>query len=197
MSQQLYVRDAEYGLTIPILLGDAGEVTITAGDDPLVTIDIVHDQIHEGNVYLATYIDDSVVADAVVDISIVTGADDGEENHAFFRAAAGGDAMAYLYENVTCSGGATAALVNRNRICGKTLGTQVLVYSGVSCSISGAVLLKQKLLPGGTAFSMGAETEETNGWVLQCNTTYLYRVHNITAAAEPMAVGVTIVHKAF
>jgi len=206
MSQQLYVRDAEYGVTVPVLLDDDGavaavvkidgEVTITTGnDDGLVTIDTIHNQVHEGNVYLATLLDDNVLAAGELDISIVV-ASGAVGNHLFLRASSGGDASAHLYEGVTTSGGFNMDLVNRDRASLNTPMGDVLIWDNATVSISGATLLKETLIPGGSfaALSTGGAIAEANGWILRHNTNYLYRVTNLTGAAEPVAVGLTIVH---
>lgn len=204
MSQELYVRDAEFGLTVPVALSDDGElivevasgnVNIDPGNEPIVVIQHLENEACDGNLYLCTDADNAIAADAVLDLSVTTGSGITHQARVFFRAAVGGDARTYLYEGVTCSGGVVCTMINRNRRSSNTIDTDVRVSP--TCSLSGATLLKTSLIPGGSlaALSAGAVTAEAAGWVLKPLTTYLYRVHNITAAAEPFAVGVSITHE--
>lgn len=193
MSQQVYIRDAEYGLTVPVLLSDDGEliVEVAPGNEPIVVMQHLEDGVLNGDIYLCTDADNAVAADSVLDLSVTTGSGVTHRAYVYFRAAAGGDARTYLYEEVTCNGGVACTLVNRNRRSSNTIGLDV--RSSPTCNVAGAILLKTTLMPGGVrAWSIGSATAEAAGWLLKPLTTYLYRVENISTSTMPVAIGLSV-----
>jgi hypothetical protein len=201
MSNEVYIRDAEYGITIPVSLSENGEliVEIASGNmaieptigEPIVVLQNLENESRAGELYLATCANNTLAKDAVFDVSITTGPGIAHRAHVYFRAAAGGDARTYLYEEVTCNGGVACTLVNRNRRSSNTIGLDV--RSSPTCSVAGAILLKTTLMPGGVrAWSIGSATAEAAGWLLKPLTTYLYRVENISTSTMPVAIGLSV-----
>jgi len=208
MSQQLYIRDAEFGVTIPILLNDdnevmvevsggeiTGEVTVEPGTKPIVTEAFNHELVHDGLAYLGGYVNETlgIGAETTLGIDVVSGC---VSLHALLRNASGGDAHLWLYEAVTLSGGTPLTMNNRNRVSTNTL-THALVYENPTITVSGTAIA-QAIIPGGNfaGLSMGGSMSEEIGWVLRDNTQYAVRLLNLSVGVEPISMGVLILDEA-
>lgn len=185
MSRTLEVRDNETGLSVPVKLGESYSVSVE---------DLAKVYVEDGKTYLGGFINLAVATTATEPLGIAINTTV-LSLHAFTRAAAGGDAVVSLYEDVTYSGGTPITLVNRNRISPVVLHPVVLTRTP-AITTSGT-LLAQSLIVGGRTpvFSVGGASSDEYGWFLKPNTKYVLTVNNTAAGAEPVYVGVVILNK--
>lgn len=98
-----------------------------------------------------------------------------------------GDAMGYLYENATVSGGTSLTPVNVNRTSTNTSNSAVLLNPTVS---STGTLLGQYLLVGGTKKKATGGDISSAAFVLKPLTTYLLRMTNVSGSAQAAQIDV-------
>jgi hypothetical protein len=183
MSNELYIRDAETGLTVLVSLGE---------NHTLVTEDFSHALIHDGKSYLGGFVNNNLGASASATLG-VTVLHTVASLHAYFRTAVGGDTELWLYENATYSGGAGVTMFNRNRISTETL-TCATVVSNPTITVAGAIIA-HSIIPGGSKgnFSLGGSMSEQNGWTLKPSTQYIIKLTNLSSGSgEPVAMGLVI-----
>lgn len=152
----------------------------------LVMILSQHHEVHEGEMYEASYKspDGSPIADdATIVLHFLTGA---KENHFTFIAAAGGDCEVLLYEApaLTANGG-RVDVHNMHRDSLRASVTTVWQGS----TFTGGVLLTDFLLPGGTGGnSAGGTSRQGLERDLQPNTIYMLVVQNRAGTAQPLSL---------
>ena len=165
---------------------------ITDGTDNLIitdgaalTIDFAHNEIHEGNSYIANYLFPNVGNNSYADLHIIAGSTKAPHIQMFVV----GDGKSYisLYRGATYSNSGTAlAVYNRNGESSNT--TQSQFYYSPTISNSGT-LVYQTLLPGGKgSAAVGGETSSKSEAILKYSTDYLLRVQNVSGGAEDIAI---------
>jgi hypothetical protein len=153
----------------------------------LVVIPTVHHEIHEGEMFEASYKspDASPIADnASIVMHFLTGA---KENHFTFTIAAGGDCEVLLYEAPTLvANGPRLDVHNLHRDSEEVSVTSVWQGS----TFTGGVLLPNFLLPGGTgpSQSAGGSTRQDVERILIPNTIYMLVGMNRAGSAQPMSI---------
>lgn len=175
----------------PFVLADPdgtgfAEVDGVAG--ALVTVCMVHRQIHRGLLFEAGYRDLTVADDASASVLIQAAA--GQTAHMQFTITAGGDAEVDLYEGPTFSSAGTAvSATNRNR--GSSNTAQATITHTPTVSDNGT-LLGGGLLVGGTGFiTVGSSSSCFHEWILAGGEDYLLVVTNRSGSTQP--VGASIV----
>lgn len=141
------------------------------------TIDFVHDRVHQGRMFMATYKtpDGSPLSDnAAITFLIAVGA---REIHTNFSGACGGEGEIALYEGANTSGGTNLQFAGMNRVTGFFVpSTSILLDPSVSAY---GVLLYNMMFPGGTGGQrVGGQQRENTEWLLRPNTDYLLQMIN-------------------
>lgn len=90
----------------------------------------------------------------------------------------GGDAIGYLYEGATVTGGIAVTALNMNRNSTNVSASAALIQPTVTST--GTMLMKQLLLGGGGKKAGGDDISSLNA-ILKPLTTYLFRITNINA----------------
>lgn len=163
----------------PSYVDKDGVQFLTSSDRPFPTVDVNHLRLHEGRAYYTYKIDTALAVGGNLDIALAFPA--GITPHAVFNYQCGGDAMFYVYESPTTSGGTAQTIHRRNRNL-NTTSTGVAVYNPTVTStgteIFGEIITSGQ---GGTGAGGGGYTYE---YVLAPLTTYLFRLTNINAQAH-------------
>lgn len=152
----------------------------------LKTITLPHDRVHAGRFYSTQYLALSVSNDAYIDILLKT---DRHGVHTVFEAAAGGDAIAELYEETEVSSdGTQIGIVNHNRKLAASHPTLIEAYHSPTVTNVG-VKLSEKMTPGGTGGSAIGATGHSEGragteWILKPDVNYLLRLTNKAGNAQ-------------
>lgn len=157
--------------------GNTARVDSTTG--AVTMIGSVHKRIHDGGLFAADVVNESVAAAAAIAILVRTNAN---VPHVRVIASIGGDARLTLSEApVTTADGSAVAIQDRNRTSG--LSTTVEIFSGPTVTNAGTNLLDtiQATGAGGGLFPF----EE---FVLKEDTDYLLTLKNISPAAQPGSV---------
>lgn len=144
--------------------------------DGLVELDTVHERIHAGHLFTASFYAAGVLNAANADMLVRPV----EETHLRFDATSAGDAELLLYENPTISANGTAlTLANRNR-ASKNVATTT-AYSGPTVSAVGTKLF-DTLVPAWTHSQIFEE------WVLKAGNIYLVRFTNKSGATQDLGL---------
>lgn len=186
-------RDAgsDYNLRLVDKTTYHAPATVVMFDDVLVddqtnalkTIDTVHHEVHEGEMWHASYTNSNVANGANLDFVMVTGAT--KECHAAFEVFAGGQVTVYLYEAPTLSNngtGVTAYNMKRSHVgsaTATTTHTPTVTQTGTTALVNG------RILPGGTSATtrIGGGIRTGVEWILAANTKYLLRCTNSSGGA--------------
>ena len=150
-----------------------------------VTLDTVHDHIHEGEMFSSGFFDPVVGAGATVNVLVQTGA---IRPHMQIAGQAGQAVRAELYEDTTVSAdGAAVGSVNRNRNSAKTPG---LVLTSAPTITGVGTPLFAGFIPGGTGpQSEGGSLATFAEYLLKPNSIYLVRlVNNLAAGTTPAQI---------
>jgi hypothetical protein len=154
----------------------------------LVTIDAVHAEIHEGELFSVSYKapDASPIADNGTIIFVInTGA---LFAHFIGSGACGGDAQLELVEDAVVTGGAAMTERNHKRTEGDGGNTVNVVRDPGAIPMPGDVL-EDLLLPGGTGGnSIGVDGGQRVEWILTPNSVYLLRLTNRAGNAQPASL---------
>lgn len=144
----------------------------------LLTIDIAHHEVHEGEYYRAGY-SASVNNSASVDVLLQTAA---KYCHVVLEANVAGAAQAYFYEAPTVSAAGTAmAEVNLNRPKSATeTATMVVTHTPTVPSVGTTPIVNGRYLPGGTGGNRPGTQARAGEIILKLNTYYLFRITNIS-----------------
>jgi hypothetical protein len=154
----------------------------------LVTMPIVHQRIHLGQVFTFSHVFSSVADDANADILIKVPA--GIECHAICDVVGGGNFEILIYEGTTVSGDGTAVTVhNRNRSSAAMPDTDTFYTPTISAT---GTLLYSGFNPGGTKSSaVGGDFRFDNEIIFKASTNYLIRMTNRAGAAKTLAFSMT------
>lgn len=168
------------------LVGNPTVIQGTAGTDPWLTVDIVHQRVHEGRYFSGGYYNAAVADTNTIQLLVQTTA---EVTHAVFNATSSGDAYIQLFEGATVSAAGTAVTMsNHNRQSTKVFGgtvTHTPTVTGTGTQVNGT-----SLMPGGTkSAGSGGEFDGFGAeFVLAASTIYLFRVTNVAGGNAKMDV---------
>lgn len=156
------------------------------GANALVVIDTVHDRIHRGQMFSASFVNAALGSAGTLEVLLVVTGD----AHLRLKGSSGGDGRLQIYEGTTVSAnGAALSLPNRNR--GSALSTTLAAYSGPTITADGT-LLYDTIIPGGSGnFSGGGSGGFLEEFDLVAGN-YLIRLTNIAASAEPCSINVDV-----
>lgn len=162
------------------------QVANAIGGKPLVvSIDFIHQKVHEGRFFSGGHYVASVSNNGTLDILFQTDAT--HTFHGVAEATCGGNALMQMYEGVTFSAAGTAmTLTNHNRNSSKVIPSGVThtpTITGLGTQLNGT-----KLIPGGSGgTSSGGTGDFAREFVLKPSTNYLLRITNISGIAQPMS----------
>ena len=150
----------------------------------LRTIDLMHEKIHKGEVYIFNHYDTSVANSANLDILFKTGAS--ASSHIMGKITSTGDAEIRIYEAPTI--GADGTVVNprnKNRYFGET--ETFSVFHTPTVTPLGTELINDFLAGGSGGLKIGSSTEGRDEWVFKNNVNYLLRVTNVSGQAAKIS----------
>jgi len=168
------------------LVNSSGETSFSG--EALVTIDYVHNEVHEGNTYqVTTYTGTVANGDSWSLLISLTGAS--KNAHMTFEYAAGGDAEIRFYENVTGSSyGTKMTSHNMDHVSSKV--ATVEIFRNPTLTVLGEAVFNV-LSPGGTGGSSGGGTFRLGTeHILAAGKRYYLQAINRAGSAKPMSVGV-------
>ncbi len=163
-------------------------LTTDAITNTLVTISLIHNEVHEGEMFESSYIWDSVADDSSGTITMFTGANDA---HMVFAAASGGDAYMYFQAGISViSSGTALTAYNMKRDAATTATTEV--YRD-AVGIQPAMVLSEVYSPGGTGTgpqgtAVGGTLRGNTEWILKANAAYTFVVVNKAGSAKPASI---------
>lgn len=148
--------------------------------------DIIHERIHNGEMFSASRYVASVSDDASLDLLFQCS--DDWSSHIVYVVRAGGDAEVLLYEGPTFSNAGTEVdAINRRRV--NPIASVHTVTHSPTVSDTG-LLLEQQFVPGGSggffSFTPGSEGSLFKEFVFAPGEDYLLRVFNRSGSATPI-----------
>ena len=155
---------------------------VTGSERPLITVDVNHHRLHEGNAYFLY--ENRKNGTPLLDndsIDFVIASASGVPMHMTIGAICGGDAELYLYEGATATGGTSKTAVKRNRTSSKTSSTAALLDPTVSAT---GTEVFAELLPGGVKKKAGGGEGGSLEYILSPLTNYLVRLTNVSGASQ-------------
>lgn len=151
-------------------------------------IDVVHHEVHEGEMSHAAYTNASVANGANVDFQLTTGL---KEAHTTWEVFAGGQVTVSLYEAPTTSGGTAVTAYNMKRESTNTP-LSTVVHTPTVTATGSVALVNGRILPGGTSpqTRVGGGIRSGAEWILKPSTKYMMRVNNTSGST--IAVNVVL-----
>ena len=154
-----------------------------------ITIDTIHQKVHEGRLFSGGYYNASVNNGATLDILFQTDAT--YIFHGIANVSVGGDATMQMFEGVTFSAAGTPiTMSNHNRTSAKVLGGGAYhtpAITGTGNQMNGTIYI-----PGGSGGnSSGGKGGFEQEYVLAASTNYLLRITNVSGVAAKMGAIIT------
>lgn len=159
-----------------------GDIVLSGSSEPLPIEDVGELRLREGKIYAIGVVYDfatPLAAAASIDIGIAWPA--GVTPTISFAGLCTGDAMGYLYEGASLSGGTPATPVSLNR--NSTTASQAAVTIGPTVASTGTMILKQILI-GGSGKKAGGGDVGSSNLILKPLTSYLVRLTNANGTAH-------------
>ena len=166
----------------PTFVADNGSQSLIGVNDPLPQIEYTSQKLRDGKVYAIGVVkdfDDPLADDASIDIGIAWSA--GVTPTVSFFGLCAGDAVGFLYESASLSGGTAATAVKLNR--NSTIASQSAITVGPTVSNVGTLVLQQILI-GGTGKKAGGGEVGSSNLILKPLTSYLIRLTNVNGTAH-------------
>lgn len=152
----------------------------------LLTIDTIHHEVHEGEMFHAEYTNTNVANNGSVDLLLTVGV---KEAHFVFALNAGGQCLAYVYEAPTSTGGTAVAAYNMHRSIA-TAPLTTVTYAPTVTATGSTAIVDGRLLAGGNSVQtrIGGGVRTNTEWILKPSTKYLLRVTNTSGGAVAVNV---------
>lgn len=154
-----------------------------------VMIDVVHHEVHEGEMFHASHTNVALGNGDAVDLLFSVGS--AVDAHAVFEVFAGGQVTVSLYESPTVGATGTAlAEYNMARPITRTASSEV--YHTPTISDTGSVaLVNNRVLPGGNSpqTRVGGGIRSGAEWILAPGVDYLLRVRNTSGGTIAVNIG--------
>ena len=173
-------------LVTPTYMADNGDQIIGSAEDPIPQISYGVQKLRDGKVYGVGVVYDfaAPLADgASIDIGIAWSA--GVTPVVSFSGLCAGDAVGFLYESATLSGGTAATAVKLNR--NSAIASQSAITIGPTVTNVGTLVLKQILI-GGSGKKAGGGDIGSSNLILKPLTSYLVRLTNVNGTAHAAEV---------
>jgi hypothetical protein len=166
-------------LVTPTYMAANGDQTVAGVDNPLPQIDYGEQKLKDGKVYgigVVRDFDDPLPDGDSIDIGIAWNA--GITPTISFFGLCQGDAIGYLYEGATMTGGTAATAVKLNR--NSAIASQSAITIGPTVTNVGTLVLKQILIGGSGKRAGGGDIGSSN-LILKPLTSYLVRLTNVNS----------------
>jgi hypothetical protein len=173
-------------LVTPTYMAANGNQVVGSVDNPLPQIDYGEQKLKDGKVYAIGVVydfDAPLADDASIDIGIAW--DAGVTPVVSFSGLCQGDALGFLYEGATMTGGTAATAVKLNR--NSAIASQSAITIGPTVTNVGTLVLKQILI-GGTGKKAGGGDVGSSNLILKPLTSYLIRLTNVNGTAHAAEV---------
>jgi hypothetical protein len=173
-------------LVTPTFMAANGNQVVGSVDDPLPQIDYGEQKLKDGKVYAIGVVydfDAPLADDASIDIGIAWNA--GVTPVVSFSGLCQGDALGFLYEGATMTGGTAATAVKLNR--NSAIASQSAITIGPTVTNVGTLVLKQILI-GGSGKKAGGGDVGSSNLILKPLTSYLIRLTNVNGTAHAAEV---------
>lgn len=147
----------------------------------VVTIDTIHHEVHEGEMFHAEHVATTVANNASLDLLINPGAVD---QHLALSVTAGGACRVYVYENPTASGGTAVPVYNMLRSSANpTLAT--VAHTPTVTATGSTAIVPGRYVPGGASAQtrVGGTIRTGTEWIYKASTPYLVRITNVSGQA--------------
>lgn len=149
-----------------------------------ITADTVHEHIHDGDHYNASYLVAAVANNGNADIRFTTGA---KSCHMNAVMTASGKSQFFIYEAPTVSVGTAITIYNNKRSSTNT--PTAAVKHTPTVTAAGTTLLINGLINGGTGgVSQGGSGGNRNEIVFKPSTEYLIRLTNTAGTAQDLNI---------
>jgi hypothetical protein len=159
-----------------------GNQVVVGSENPLPQMPLSELRLEEGRAYAVGYaytFDAPLAAEASLDIALAFAS--GVTPEISISGLCGGDAVGYLYEGATVTGGTALTPVNKNRNSLTTSQSAALLNPTVTNV--GTMLLTQVLIGGTGKKASGGQTGASD-LILKPLTTYLFRITNANGTAH-------------
>jgi hypothetical protein len=166
--------------TTPIHIEIADEDQKDAITGAMVSIEVIHHEVHEGEMFYAEHVNTNVANAVSLDILITTGA---KYDHIVFNLGVGGQTLVYLYEGPNASGGTSVPIYNMNRPSANAP-LSIVTHTPSVVATGSVALVNGRLLAGGTSpqTRVGAGVRAGTEFILKPSTKYLIRATNNSGA---------------
>jgi hypothetical protein len=174
---------AKSRLVTPNYLDRNGEPALIGSEFPLPMEDVFMLRALEGRAYGLGFVKDFAIplaAGANIDIAIAWAS--GVSPKLSVSGLCGGNAMGYLYEGSTVTGGTPATALNINRNF-SAVASQSAALINPTVTTTGTELLRQILI-GGTGKKAGGGDTNSPLIILKPLTTYLFRLTNVNGTSH-------------
>lgn len=168
--------DTKSRFVSPTLLDQNNEPFVAGSELPLPVADIVQWRTFEGRSFSIGAVrsfDDKLPAGSSLDLAIAWAQD--VSPRLVISGLCGGDAMGYLYENATVTGGTAVTPINLHRSSTRLSESAALLQPTVS---NLGTLIVEQILTGGTGKKAGGGGGDSARIFLKPLTTYLFRITN-------------------
>lgn len=164
-------------LVTPTYMANNGNQVICSATDPLPEIGYGVQKLRDGKVYAIGVVKDfssPLADDASIDIGIAWNA--GVTPLVSFFGLCVGNAIGFLFEGATMTGGTAATAVKLNR--NSTIASQTAITINPTVTNVGTIVLKQILI-GGSGKNAGGGEVGSSSLILSPLTSYLIRLTNV------------------
>lgn len=160
-------------------------------NDEYTSIDYGHHEIHESEMYTASYYWASVANNGTILFSGVVPA--GMYPHTEFEISTGGNCVFSIIEGGTITGGTAVNVYNRNRNAATLSMASIAYHSG---TLTGGSTIYQTYIPGGEkTFAVGGGSRAESEWIHQAGATTTWQIINISGGAVGVSVEATFYDK--
>jgi hypothetical protein len=152
----------------------------------LLTIDTIHHEVHEGEMFSSEYNNTSVSNGASLDMRLTTGT---KRVHLVFETLVTGLCLAYLYEGATISGGTALAEYNMDRNSANAA-LMAVTHTPTVTATGSTAIINGRIIPGGTSPTtrVGSGVRSSVERILKVSTEYLLRITNSSGGTIPIGV---------
>ena len=155
----------------------SGQQLVIGSEHPLPQMPLSELRLEEGRAYALGYsytFDNPLAAGASLDIALAFAA--GITPEISISGLCVGDAIGYLYEGATVTGGTPLTAINKNR--NSLTASQSAALLNPTVTDTGTMILRQVLIGGSGKKASGGQTGSAD-LILKPLTTYLFRITNV------------------
>lgn len=151
-----------------------------------ITLDYIHEKLHEGGVFLASHYFSAVANTASASVLLVTGP---IAVHLVGTVQAGGQARIRIYEGAVASSvGTVLPSYNLNRVSTRTLNTKLYYTPTVAGGSEGTLIYDSMSAAGKGPQAGGGDLRRGSEYILKADTTYYFVITNTSGNAQNYAI---------